>query len=471
MPKTKIVCTIGPASRSPETLAELVAAGMSVARLNFSHGSHAEHAAAIFDLRRLSAALGRPVAILQDLAGPKIRVGRVAGGTVVLESGSPFTLTSRRVPGDAREVSISYPALPRDVRRGDALLLADGAIELRVARVTPQDIKCRVIVGGPLSSHKGINLPSRTLPLPGLTDKDERDLAFGIRQKVDYVALSFVRSAEDILRAKRFMTKRKCDIPVVAKIEKHEALDHFEEIIPLVEAVMVARGDLGVEIPLESVPGVQKWLISRTNASGKPVITATQMLRSMVENSRPTRAEVADVANAVLDGTDAVMLSEETAIGRHPVESVRMMARVAEDAEKIFPHADWARRRRGESGASLSEAVAHSACNLADEIGAAAIISFTQSGLTARLVAKYRPGCPVLALTPVPETQRRLSLVWGVTPVMATGLKTTDEMIDRAFEAARKSGLARRGQKVVITAGVPLGVAGKTNLIKAEVLR
>jgi len=471
MPKTKIVCTIGPASRSPETLAELIAAGMSVARLNFSHGSHSEHAAVISDLRRLSAELGRPVAILQDLGGPKIRVGPIAGGTVMLETGSPFTLTSRRVPGDAGEVSISYPALPRDVRRGDALLLADGAIELRVTGVTAQDIKCRVIVGGPLSSHKGINLPSRSLPLPGLTDKDERDLAFGIRQKVDYVALSFVRSAEDILRAKRLMAKRKCDIPLVAKIEKHEALDNIGEIIPLVEAVMVARGDLGVEIPLESVPGVQKWLISRTNASGKPVITATQMLRSMVENPRPTRAEVADVANAVLDGTDAVMLSEETAIGRYPVESVRMMARVAEDAERIFPHADWARRRRGDSGKSLSEAVAHSACNLADEIGAAAIISFTQSGLTARLVAKYRPGCPILALTPLPETQRRLSLVWGVTPVMASGLKTTDEMINRAFEAARKSGLAKRGQKVVITAGVPLGVPGKTNLVKAEVLR
>jgi pyruvate kinase len=426
---------------------------MSVARLNFSHGSHAEHAAVISELRRLSAELGRPVAILQDLGGPKIRIGQVAGGTVMLEPGSLFTLTRRRVPGSAREVSISYPALPRNVRRGDTLLLGDGAIELRVSRVTPQDIECRVIIGGPLSSRKGINLPSRSLRLPGLTEKDEKDLAFGIRQKVDYIALSFVKSAKDILKAKRLMAARKY------------------EIIPLVEAVMIARGDLGVEIPLESVPRVQKWLIHKSNVSGKPVITATQMLRSMVENPRPTRAEVADVANAVLDGTDAVMLSEETAIGRFPVESVRMMARVVADAEKGFPYADWIRKWWGESGKSLSEAVAFSACNLAEEIRAAAIISFTQSGLTARLVSKFRPACPILALTPLPETYRRLSLVWGVTPVMATGLKTTDEMIDRAFQAARKSGLAKRGQKVVITAGVPLGVPGKTNLVKAEVLR
>ncbi len=471
MPKTKIVCTIGPASRSPKALTDLIKAGMSVARLNFSHGTHTEHAAVISHLRHLSVELGRPVAILQDLGGPKIRVGPVAGGTVMLEPGSFFTLTRRRVPGDAREVSINYPALPGDVRKGDTLLLGDGAIELRVTLVTPQDIKCRVIVGGPLSSRKGINLPSRSLRLPSLTEKDKKDLAFGIRQKVDYVALSFVRSAQDILRAKKFMAVRKCDIPLIAKIEKHEALDNIDEIISLVGSVMVARGDLGVEIPLESVPRVQKWLIRKSNDSGKPVITATQMLRSMVDNPRPTRAEVADVANAVLDGTDAVMLSEETAIGRFPVESVRMMARVVADAETAFPHADWIRKWWGESGKSLSEAVAFSACNLAEEIRAAAIISYTQSGLTARLVSKFRPACPILALTPLPETYRRLGLVWGVTPVMAAGLKTTDAMIGRAFEAARNSRLAKRGQKVVITAGVPLGVPGKTNLVKAEVMR
>ncbi len=471
MPKTKIVCTIGPASRSPQVLSDLITAGMSVARLNFSHGSHAEHAAVISDLRRLSAKLGRSVAILQDLGGPKIRVGPVSGDTVILEPGSFFTLTRRRVSGNANEVSISYAALPQDVRKGDTLLLGDGAIELRVARITAQDITCRVIIGGPLSSGKGINLPSRSLRLPGLTKKDETDLVFGIRQKVDYIALSFVRSAKDILRAKKLMAARECTIPLVAKIEKHEALDNIDEIVPLVEAIMVARGDLGVEIPLESVPRIQKWLIRKANDSGKPVITATQMLRSMVENPRPTRAEVTDVANAVLDGTDSVMLSEETAIGRFPVESVRMMAKVIEDTEKIFPYADWTRKWWGESGKSLSEAVALSACNLAEEIRAAAIISFTRSGLTARLVSKFRPACPILALTPLPETFRRLSLAWGVLPVMAPGLKTTDAMIGRAFEAARKSRLAKRGQRVVITAGVPLGVSGKTNLIKAEVLR
>ena len=471
MPKTKIVCTIGPASRSPQILADLITAGMSVARLNFSHGTHAEHAVVVSHLRRLSAELGRPVAILQDLGGPKIRVGSVEEGTVTLEPGASFTLTSRSVQGNSREVSISYPNLPRDVRRGDTLLLGDGAIELRVTGVTPRDIKCRVVIGGPLSSRKGINLPSRSLRLPSLTKKDEKDLAFGLRQKVDYVALSFVRDARDIQRAKKLMAAKKCDIPLIAKIEKHEALDNIDEIVSLVETVMVARGDLGVEIPLESVPRIQKWLIHKSNSTGKPVITATQMLRSMVDSPRPTRAEVTDVANAVLDGTDAVMLSEETAIGRFPVEAVRMMTRVVADAERIFPYADWTRKWWGESGKSLSEAVALSACNLAQEIKAAAIISFTQSGLTARLVAKYRPGCPILALTPLPETQRRLCLVWGVNPIMATGLKTTDEMIGRAFEAARKSGLVKKGQTVVITAGVPLGVSGKTNLIKAEVLR
>jgi pyruvate kinase len=471
MPRTKIVCTIGPASRSPEILADLIRAGMNVARLNFSHGSHSEHAEVIRHLRRLADELSRPVAILQDLGGPKIRIGSMSGGTVTLEPGSTFTLTSRQVRGNSREVSVSYPALSRDVRRGDTLLLGDGAIELRVTRVMTQEIKCRVIIGGALSSHKGINLPSRSLRLPSLTEKDKRDLTFGLRHGVDYIALSFVRSANDILRAKKLMAARKCDIPLVAKIEKHEALDNIDEIIPLVGSVMVARGDLGVEIPLETVPRVQKWLIRKSNVSGKPVITATQMLRSMVENPRPTRAEVTDVANAVLDGTDAVMLSEETAIGGFPVEAVRMMAKVVEDAEREFPHAEWIRRWWGKGGKSLSEAVAFSACNLAEDIGAAAIISFTQSGLTARLVSKFRPACPILALTPLPETYRRLGLVWGVTPVMVTGLKTTDDVIDRAFEAARKSGLAKRGQKVVITAGVPLGVPGKTNLVKAELVR
>ncbi len=471
MPRTKIVCTIGPASRSPDVLKEMIKAGMSVARLNFSHGRHAEHSQVIAHLRRLARELGRPVAVLQDLGGPKIRVGAIAAGTVTLEPGSLFTLTSRPVRGNAREVSVSYPALPRDVRKGDRMLLGDGAIELRVTGSTNHEISCRVVVGGPLSSHKGINLPSRSLRLPSLTERDKRDLAFGLRQKVDYIALSFVRDVNDIRRARRVMAKTKRSIPLIAKIEKHEALDNMEAIVSAVEGVMVARGDLGVEIPLERVPRVQKWLIRRSNASGKPVITATQMLRSMVESPRPTRAEVTDVVNAVLDGTDAVMLSEETAIGRYPVESVRMMAKVAAEAEKGFPYEDWIRKWWGEPRESLSEAVAFSARNLAEETGAAAIISFTQSGLTARLVSKFRPACPILALTPLPETYRRLGLVWGVIPVMATGLKKTDDMIDRAFAAARASGLAKRGQAVVITAGVPLGVSGKTNLIKAEVVR
>ncbi|TFG54709.1 MAG: pyruvate kinase, partial [Candidatus Aminicenantes bacterium] len=313
MAKTKIVCTIGPASRSPRILKKLIQAGMNVARLNFSHGTHSEHLIVLRLIRGLSRELDRPVAVLQDLAGPKIRVGKIAAGTISLKPGALFTLTSRRVPGGTGQVSISYPHLPAEVRPGDALLLSDGALELVVLKTSTRDIVCRVVVGGPLVSHKGINLPSRSIKAPSLTRKDKVDLAFGIRHGVDYVALSFVRGAGDIAAARRFIQKRGADIPLVAKIEKHEALDHIDEIISAADAVMVARGDLGVETPLENIPQVQKMLIQKANRSGKPVITATQMLRSMVDGPRPTRAEVTDVANAVLDGTDAVMLSEETA--------------------------------------------------------------------------------------------------------------------------------------------------------------
>ena len=470
MAKTKIVCTIGPASRSPRILKKLIQAGMNVARLNFSHGTHSEHLIVLRLIRGLSRELDRPVAVLQDLAGPKIRVGKIAAGTISLKPGALFTLTSRRVPGGTGQVSISYPHLPAEVRPGDALLLSDGALELVVLKTSTRDIVCRVVVGGPLVSHKGINLPSRSIKAPSLTRKDKVDLAFGIRHGVDYVALSFVRGAGDIAAARRFIEKRGADIPLVAKIEKHEALDHIDEIISAADAIMVARGDLGVETPLENIPQVQKMLIQKANRNGKPVITATQMLRSMVDGPRPTRAEVTDVANAVLDGTDAVMLSEETAVGRYPLEALRTMVKVAEDAESAFPHEAWSRRRSAEPVETPAEAVALSACTLAENIRAACLVTFTSSGSTARLVSRSRPRRPIVAPTPRASTYRRLALVWGVVPILSKRLTTADGMIRQARRAALSARLAAKGQNVVITAGVPLGIPGTTNLIKAEKL-
>jgi len=471
MPRTKIVCTIGPASRSPEILEKLTQAGMNVARLNFSHGTQSEHLEVIERIRSLAAKSGKPVAILQDLAGPKIRIGKIKAGAITLESGALFTLTNQQLLGNENKVSVNYPDLPKDVKPGDTLLLSDGALELEVLEKTDRDVRCRVIIGGSLSSFKGINLPARSIKAPSLTKKDKEDLAFGIEQEVDYVALSFVRSAADATVAKSFIEKRGSAIPIIAKIEKHEALENIDEIIHDVDGIMIARGDLGVETPLEKVPLVQKMLIQKSNQAGKPVITATQMLRSMVDSPRPTRAEVTDVANAILDGTDAVMLSEETATGKYPVKSVATMARIAEDAESGFPFETWINRLGSKTEKSLPEAVGCAACNLAESINASSIITFTQTGSTARLVAKYRPRRPVLAMTPLEKTYRRLGLIWGVVPFLSESMKNTDEMIDRAFKIALQSGLVKRGQRVVITAGVPVGIPGTTNLIKAEVLK
>ncbi len=472
MIKTKIVCTVGPASGSPEVLERLVRAGMDVARLNFSHGTQQEHGRIIALLRKISRRLDKPVAVLQDLSGPKIRIGPVRCGPVVLEAGACFTLTARKVPGDAQSVSVSYPAMVDEVRRRDILLLSDGALELEVVAVDPPDIRCRVIIGGPLNSFKGINLPTRTLRTPSMTVKDREDLSFGLRHGVDYVAMSFVRRADDIGAVRRYMRRCGAEAPVIAKIEKHEALAHMDAIVEAADGLMVARGDLGVETPLEKIPRVQKTLIRKSRAAGKPVITATQMLRSMVDSPRPTRAEVTDVANAILDGTDAVMLSEETAVGKYPVEAVSMMARIAREAES--EPASWA----GPQGdplepipGSLPSAVAAAASRLAADVGAAAIVTFTQSGGTARLVSRCRPGVPILALTPFDATRRRLSLCRGVFPFLAGRLGSTDAMIAAALKCALSTGLVKKGQTVIITAGAPLHKPGTTNLIKAETAR
>ncbi|MBN2171030.1 MAG: pyruvate kinase [Candidatus Krumholzibacteriota bacterium] len=469
MRRTKIVATIGPACDAPERLAELLAAGVDVARLNFSHEDQAAHGARIRRLREAAAAAGRHLAILQDLAGPKVRVGLLADGPITLQPGRPFIITSRPVPGDATRVSTNTPQLPAAVRPGDHLLLADGALELEVESADAEEIRTRVLVGGRLGAGKGINLPSRSLDVPSLTAKDEADLAFGVAQGVDLVAVSFVRSAADVEAARTLLRAAGGDQPLIAKIEKHEALADLDAIVAAADGVMVARGDLGVETPLASVPRVQKRIIATCNRAGKPVITATQMLLSMVESRRPTRAEVADVANAVLDGSDALMLSEETAVGAQPAEAVAVMARAAADAEIAFPHDHWL--QRGEAGGCPPpEATARSACELARELDAAALVAFTYSGSTARLVARCRPRQPVLAMTPRETTCRRLAMVWGVRPALCEDLTDTDAMLARAASAAAEEGLARAGQRLVVIAGLPLGEPGLTNLIKVETL-
>lgn len=467
MRKTKIVCTIGPATEAPDKLDALIKAGMDVARLNFSHGSHDEHARKIAHIRRIAAKFERPIAVLQDLCGPKVRVGNIAGGQVELERGRRFILTCRDVPGSPEEVSIpSCKSLPHDVRPGDPILLGDGAIELTVKRVTDEDIECLVIVGGSLSSHKGVNLPTRSLSSPSITEKDKADLTFGLAHGVDAVALSFVRSAADIESARSAMRAAGRTVPIIAKIEKHEALARIDEIVEAADGIMVARGDLGVEIPIERVPMTQKMLIRKANAHGKPVITATQMLKSMVDSPRPTRAEAADVANAILDGSDAVMLSEETAVGAYPVAAVETMSRIAVEVEADFPFNTWAARYEGGGQMPAREAVAEAACRMAQSVNASAIVVCTQSGSTTRLVSKYRPRQPILTMTPDEGTWRTSALVWGAIPLLMPQSDTADAMEREAIELAVESGVVRAGDTVVITAGLPLHVPGTTNFIR-----
>ena len=470
MRSTKIVATVGPASDTPEILGRMMEAGLNVVRLNFSHGTREAHAAKIALIREIAAEQKVSIAILQDLAGPKIRTGSFACGSIELKPGDEFILTARDVPGSEKEVGLTYRDLPRDVQAGDILLLADGALELRVEQVAGPDIHCRVILGGRLSSHKGINLPSRSVRAPILTPKDYEDLAFGLAQGVDYVALSFVRSAADIEVARAFMRDQGRQCPLIAKIEKHEALDDLDAIIAAVDGVMVARGDLGVDIPPEQVPTAQRQIIDKANLAGKPVITATQMLKSMTDAPRPTRAEVTDVTNAVLEGTDAVMLSEESAMGRYPVEAVATMGRIAAEAEKWFPREAWRQRLQQIPPEEASEAIARAACSLAETIGAKALVIATQSGGTARLAAKTRPRQPVLAGTIDPGVFRRLALVRGVRPMMIRPVELLSHLFEEMHRAAKATGLVQAGDAVVCTAGFPLGKTGASNLIKVEIV-
>lgn len=462
LPRAKIVCTIGPASSPRETLRALIENGMSVARLNFSHGTHSEHGAMIREIRAAADDLGRPVAILQDLCGPKIRVGKIPGEGLVLASGQTMVLSAAIKVADGLRIPVSYRALPDQVKAGDRILLADGLMELVVEKTTRDEIVCQVITGGLLTSHKGINLPSSTLPIPALTEKDRRDLLFGLEMGVDYVALSFVRAASDIHAAQKIIHRQNKDTPVIAKIEKHEAIDHIDAILSAADGIMVARGDLGVEIPLENVPNIQKMLVRKANQLGKPVIIATQMLRSMVDAPRPTRAEAADVANGVLDGADAVMLSEETAVGQYPVEAVRHMARIAASAETQYPHDSYILRPPEQN---MSEAVAYAACILARQLHAAAIVATTRSGSTAIQICRFRPVQPIIALSPDEAATRRLALFWGCMPRCMANVQDTDEMVEKASAATLESGYAHKGDKLVITAGRPIWETGTTNLL------
>ncbi len=466
--RAKIVCTLGPATRSEKVLRQLIRAGMDVARLNFSHGEPDEHARALETVRRLAVDEDRPVAVLQDLQGPKLRVGRVPGDPLHLKKGASFTLTTRR--GVARDdaISVSYTQLPRDVEKGDVVLIDDGNIQLSVREVSGDEVRCKVVEGGELTSAKGINLPGRKLSTPSLTAKDRRDLEWGIEHGVDFVALSFVREAKDLDAVHRVMKKHSARIPVIAKLEKPQAVENLDAIVDRADGIMVARGDLGVELPPERVPVLQKRMIRLARAAGKPVITATQMLESMIENARPTRAEASDVANAVFDGTDAVMLSGETAVGKHPVETVKMMARVVEAAERsssfVFGGLPGATKEK----CAVPDAIAEAASIAAHDLGAKVIAVFTQSGGTAQVVSKYRPSTPIYAFTPVEEVERRLALVWGVHPQGMEELPTTDEMVEIVVAHLRDRKVVSAGDLIVITAGTPVHEPGSTNFLKVH---
>jgi pyruvate kinase len=466
MPRAKIVCTLGPASSTPERIGELIDAGMNVARLNFSHGSHEDHARMLQTVRAEAERRGKAVAVLLDLQGPKIRVGKFGVGSVELKPGAEFTITTDpSVLGDDKRVSTTYSQLPLDVKPGDHLLLDDGYLSLAVTDVRDKEVKTVVVTGGTLKNNKGINLPGVEVSAPALSDKDRTDIGFALRLGVDYVALSFVRRPEDVLEAKRLLTVDSVSIPVIAKIEKPQALERLPEIVEVCDGVMVARGDLGVELGPEKVPLWQKRIIEETNKRGKIVITATQMLESMITQARPTRAEASDVANAVLDGTDALMLSGETASGSHPVEAVRTMARIIDEIEKSayyranieVPMIDLA---------NSANAIAHAAVSAAKAMKLKTIVVVSDSGGAARLVSEYRPEAHLVCLTTDEVTWRRLALFWGVTPVLIGPSATTEELIDRVEATLIERNLALPGESVLITMAVPVGSGMQTNMLK-----
>jgi len=466
--KTKIVCTIGPATGSGQMIEKLASAGMNIARLNFSHGTYEEHATHIEAIRQVSSKLSLPLAVLQDLPGPKIRIGELKKETVWLQPGDDFTLTNKQVIGDEHIASVSLASLPKDVNPGNIIFLNDGAIKLDVVSTTKSEVRSKVVIGGMLAPKKGVNIPGVRLKVPSITDKDLSHLLFGLEQGVDFVALSFVREAGDVRQIRQFLQAKGADVPLVAKIEKHEAVDNIDEIIAEADGIMVARGDLGVEIPLKRVPIVQKELISKCNRVGKPVIVATQMLQSMVHSPYPTRAEVSDVANAILDSADAVMLSGETAIGKYPEEATLMMRQIAIETEMALPYHRILSEKAETVIPKTDDAISYAACHIAEQLGAVGIIAYTSSGSTAQRVAKYRPKAPILAITPNDSVRRKLALYWGVYPYQVREYASVEKAFEQGAQLAVKLGLARRDDLVVITAGVPLRVPGSTNMLKVQ---
>jgi len=468
--RTKIVCTLGPSSDTPEKIEALIHAGLNVARINTSHGTLESHARLIGHVRSVAKKLGVYVPVLLDLTGPKMRIGNIAAGSAMLRGGDEFVLTTRSVPGDWNAVSISYPALVSDVVIGNRVLMGDGEIELKVESKTDTDVRCVVVVGGELKPNKGVNVPGVKLRETVPTAKDLTNVAFGIEQGVDFFALSFVRTVEEVRALRNLLREKGSDIHIIAKIEKQEALNNLEGILQASDAVMIARGDLGLELPIEQVPLIQKDVIRAAIAAAKPVITATQMLESMIQNPRPTRAEAADIANAVFDGTDAVMLSGETASGRYPMEAVRTMAEVAEASEARIEYARRFAEMELDTGQSIPEAVAHAACLTAIEIGARLILCCTRSGQTALYVSNRRAPTRIAVISPHEPTLNRTQLYWNAVPVRIDSGGDTDAMIGAAKDAVVAAGIAQRGDRVVVVAGVPVDVPGTTNMIKADVL-
>ena len=468
--RTKIVCTLGPASDSEEILTKLIENGLNVCRFNFSHGSHEEHKVRMDTVKKVREKLNKPIAILLDTKGPEIRTGQFAEPEVLLEEGNEFTITMKDVIGTKDICTVSYKGLSKDVKPEDMILIDDGLVGLKVKEVNDDDILCIVENSGIVKNHKGVNVPGVKINLPALTEKDIKDIEFGIEEGIDFIAASFVRKASDVLAIREVLENNNAtDIKIISKIENQEGVDNLDEIIKVSDGIMVARGDLGVEIPTEEIPIVQKLMIKKCNEAGKPVITATQMLDSMIRNPRPTRAEVTDVANAIYDGTDAIMLSGETAAGKYPVNAVKIMSTIAKRTEEDLDY-DEILKNSFTREKSVTDAISYSTCSTAVSLDASAIVTATSSGYTARMVSKFRPKVPVVAATISGKAMRQLSLSWGVYPVKAKLGSNTDEVIDYSIKAAQQAGYLKDGELVVITAGVPVGVSGTTNLIKVCVM-
>lgn len=466
MRKTKIICTIGPASESEEMLKELMLAGMNVARFNFSHGTHEEQKGKLERMIKVRESLGLPVAALIDTKGPEIRLRDFDGGKVELQAGQTFTLTSEEILGNSERASVSYKDLKNDVAVGGTILIDDGLIEMRVEKIAGKDIVCKVINGGFVSDHKGVNVPGAVLSMPYISEADRADIEFGAEMGFDFLAASFARTKEDILEVRKILDAKNSSMKIIAKIENMQGIENVEEILEVSDGIMVARGDLGVEVPLEEVPILQKRLIKMAVAKGKHVITATQMLDSMMNNPRPTRAETTDVANAIYDGTTAIMLSGETAAGQYPVEAVKTMARIAECAEKDIDYRSRMYRFGVDGHTDTTTAISFATCSVAMDLNAAAIITVTLSGFTAEMVARYKPDCQIIGCSTQPQVRRQMNLLYGVRPLAIEDEYSADVLFVHAAEEAKKAGYVKSGDTVVITAGLPLGVAGRTNMIR-----